>query len=206
MERAMNERDWNDPQLRVETELLAKYWWAIALRGAAGILFGILAFAMPVLTLAVLVLMFGAYALVDGILNVVAAVSGRSGARPWWALLLAGLVGIGAGLVTFLMPGLTALALAYVIGFWAIAIGVLEIIAAIRLRKVITNEWWLGLSGALAVVFGAVLILAPGPGALAMVLWIGAYAFVYGVFLLLLGFRLRRRRGERRDATVRRAA
>ena len=206
MERAMNERDWNDPQLRVETELLAKYWWAIALRGAAGILFGILAFAMPVLTLAVLVLMFGAYALVDGIFNVVAAVSGRSGARPWWALLLAGLVGIGAGLVTFFMPGLTALALAYVIGFWAIAIGVLEIIAAIRLRKVITNEWWLGLSGALAVVFGAVLILAPGAGALAMVLWIGAYAFVYGVFLLLLGFRLRRRRGERRDATVRRAA
>ena len=206
MERAMNERDWNDPQLRVETELLAKYWWAIALRGAAGILFGILAFAMPVLTLAVLVLMFGAYALVDGIFNVVAAVSGRSGARPWWALFLAGLVGIGAGLVTFFMPGLTALALAYVIGFWAIAIGVLEIIAAIRLRRVITNEWWLGLSGALAVVFGAVLILAPGAGALAMVLWIGAYAFVYGVFLLLLGFRLRRRRGERRDATVRRAA
>jgi short repeat uncharacterized protein DUF308 len=104
---------------------------------------------------------------------VAAAVRGRSGARPWWALLIAGLVGIGAGLVGFFMPGLTALAPASVIAFWALASGVFEIIAAVRLRKVITNEWWLGLSGALAVVFGVVLMLAPGPGALAMVFWIG---------------------------------
>ena len=158
------------------------------------------------LTLAVLVLMFGAYALVDGIFNVVAALRGRSGARPWWALLVAGLVGIGAGLVTFFMPGVTAMALAYVIGVWAVVIGVLEIIAAIRLRKVITNEWWLALSGALAIVFGGMLMLAPGAGALAMVLWIGAYAFVYGVFLLLLGLRLRGRRREGPRATARRAA
>ncbi|HEX6139684.1 MAG TPA: HdeD family acid-resistance protein [Candidatus Limnocylindria bacterium] len=166
------------------------------MRGAAGILFGILAFAMPVLTLAVVVLLFGAYALVDGIFNVVAALSGRSGMRPWWALLLAGLVGIAAGLVAFFMPGLTALALAYVIGVWAIVIGILEIASAIRLRKAITNEWWLGLSGALAIVFGVFLTLAPGAGALAMVLWIGAYTFVYGIFLVLLGFRLRRHRHQ----------
>jgi uncharacterized membrane protein HdeD (DUF308 family) len=199
MERAMNERDWNERGL-------TKYWWALALRGAAGIIFGILAFAMPALTLAVLVLMFGAYALVDGIFNVVVAVSGRSGARPWWALLVAGLVGIGAGLVTFFRPGLTALALAYVIGVWAVIIGVLEIIAAIRLRRVITNEWWLGLSGALAIVFGGLLMLAPGAGALAMVLWIGAYTFVYGVFLVMLGLRLRGHHREEPGATVRRAA
>ena len=206
MEGTMNERDWNDARRGVDADVLAKYWWAMAWRGVAGIIFGILAFVMPVLTLAVLVLMFGAYALVDGILNVIAVLSGRSGARPWWALLVAGLAGIAAGLVTFFMPGLTALALTYVIAVWALAVGALEIIAAIRLRKVITNEWWLALSGALAVVFGGVLMLAPGAGALAVVLWIGAYAFVYGVFLVLLGFRLRRRGNERCGSTVRRAA
>ncbi|HTK40568.1 MAG TPA: HdeD family acid-resistance protein [Gemmatimonadales bacterium] len=193
MARTTTARDSNDRPHEFAADLLAKVWWALALRGVAGILFGILAFVMPALTLAVLVLLFGAYALVDGIFNVVASLSGRSGARPWWALLLAGLVGIGAGLLTFFMPGLTALALAYLIGVWAIIIGVLEIISAVRLRKVITNEWWLGLSGVLAIVFGVLLTLAPGPGALAMVIWIGAYAFVYGVFLVLLGLRLRRR-------------
>jgi len=194
--RMTNGRDRTDRAHASDAGLLAQFWWALALRGAAGILFGILAFAMPVLTLAVVVLLFGAYALVDGIFNVVAALSGRSGTRPWWALLLAGLVGIAAGLVAFFMPGLTALALAYVIGVWAIVIGILEIASAIRLRKAITNEWWLGLSGALAIVFGVFLTLAPGAGALAMVLWIGAYAFVYGVFLVLLGLRLRRHRHQ----------
>lgn len=196
MARTTSDRDRTDRTPGSDAGLLAQFWWALALRGAAGILFGILAFAMPVLTLAVVVLLFGAYALVDGIFNVVAALSGRSGARPWWALLLAGLVGIAAGLVAFFLPGLTALALAYVIGVWAIVIGILEIASAIRLRKVITNEWWLGLSGALAIVFGVFLTLAPGAGALAMVLWIGAYTFVYGIFLVLLGFRLRRHRHQ----------
>ena len=202
MARMANDRDGHDRH-RIGAGVLAQFWWALALRGAAGILFGILAFVMPALTLAVLVLLFGAYALVDGIFNVVAALSRRSGARPWWALLLAGLVGIVAGLVAFFMPGLTALALAYVIGIWAVVIGTLEIASAIRLRKVITNEWWLGLSGALAIVFGVLLMLAPGAGALAMVLWIGAYAFIYGVFLVLLGLRLRRHRRQGQGSAVR---
>lgn len=202
MARMANDRDGHDRH-RIDAGVLAQFWWALALRGAAGILFGILAFVMPALTLAVLVLLFGAYALVDGIFNVVAALSRRSGARPWWALLLAGLVGIVAGLVAFFMPGLTALALAYVIGIWAVVIGTLEIASAIRLRKVITNEWWLGLSGALAIVFGVLLMLAPGAGALAMVLWIGAYAFIYGVFLVLLGLRLRRHRRQGQGSAVR---
>ena len=202
MARMANDRDGHDRH-RIGAGVLAQFWWALALRGAAGILFGILAFVMPALTLAVLVLLFGAYALVDGIFNVVAALSRRSGARPWWALLLAGLVGIVAGLVAFFMPGLTALALAYVIGIWAVVIGTLEIASAIRLRKVITNEWWLGLSGALAIVFGVLLMLVPGAGALAMVLWIGAYAFIYGVFLVLLGLRLRRHRRQGQGSAVR---
>ncbi len=206
MERPVNDREWNDRHPGTDAELLANYWWAIALRGVAGIIFGVLAFVMPVLTLAALVMLFGAYALVDGIFNVVAAASGRSGARSWWALLVAGLVGIGAGLVTFFMPGLTALALAYVIAAWAIAIGVLEIIAAIRLRKAIRNEWWLAASGVLAIVFGVLLMLAPGAGALAVVLWIGAYGFVYGIFLVALGVGLRGRRNDRRGSPLRRAA
>jgi uncharacterized membrane protein HdeD (DUF308 family) len=206
MERTVTDRGWNDRRLAIDADLLARNWWALVLRGVAGIIFGILAFVMPVVTLAVLVLLFGAYALVDGIFNIIAAATGRSGARPWWELVLAGLVGIGAGLVTFFMPGLTALALAYVIAAWAIVTGVLEIVAAVRLRKAITNEWWLGLSGALAIVFGGLLLLAPGAGALAMVLWIGAYAVVYGIALVVLGVRLRgRRAGTRRD-TVHRAA
>lgn len=195
-----------DRRFDLETELLSRNWWALALRGVAGIIFGILAFVMPVVTLAALVMLFGAYALVDGIFNIAAAVSGRTGGRPWWALVLAGLVSIGAGLVTFFMPGLTALALAYIIAFWAIGTGVLEIVAAVRLRKVIRNEWWLALSGALAIVFGGLLMLAPGAGALAMVLWIGAYAFVYGVALVIFAVRLRRHRDEAGQAPMRRAA
>jgi uncharacterized membrane protein HdeD (DUF308 family) len=143
MVRTVTDYDWDDR--RLEMERLARNWWAVVLRGVAGIIFGILAFIMPVATLVALVLLFGAYALVDGIFNIVAAATGRGGGRSWWSLVLAGLVGIGAALVTFFTPGLTALTLTYVIAFWAIAIGVLEIVAAVRLRKVITNEWWLGL-------------------------------------------------------------
>jgi uncharacterized membrane protein HdeD (DUF308 family) len=182
------------------TEVLARNWWAIALRGVVAIIFGILAWVMPGVTLAALVLLYGSYALVDGVFNVIAAVSRRSGARPWWTMLLAGLVSIAAGLVTFFWPGLTAIALVYVIAAWAIVRGAFEIAAAVRLRKVITSEWWLALSGALSIVFGVLLILAPGAGAVAMVLWIGAWAVIAGVVLVALGVRLR---GLRHEAPAR---
>ncbi|HKF69568.1 MAG TPA: HdeD family acid-resistance protein [Vicinamibacterales bacterium] len=199
MDRTMSE-------LGFDTDVLARHWWAIALRGLAAIIFGILAFAMPGVTLAVLVLLFGAYALVDGIFNIVAAVSGRSGSQSWWMVLLEGLVSVAAGLVTFFMPGLTALTLVYVISAWAIITGVLEIVAAIRLRKEITNEWWLALSGVLSIVFGALVAIAPGAGALALIFWIGAYAVVFGAMLVALGFRLRRLRGGAFREPMRRAA
>ena len=205
MKREGDNRHWGHPVLG-DVDTLARNWWAPVVRGAAGIIFGILTFVMPIVSLGALVLLFGAYALVDGIFNVLAAVSGRTRGMPWWALLLAGLVGIAAGLVTLFMPALTALLLAYVIAGWAMAIGVLEILAAIRLRQVITNEWWLGVSGALAILFGVFMMLAPGAGALAMVLWIGAYAFVYGIFLVALGIRLRGRHGAAGGTTMRRAA
>jgi len=193
-------------QLHFDAATLARNWWAIALRGVAGIIFGILAFVMPGMTLAVLVLLFGAYALVDGIFDIIASLSGHSGPQSWWMLLLEGLVGVAAGLVTFFMPGLTALTLVYVISAWAIITGVLEIVAAVRLRKVITNEWWLALGGVLSIVFGAFIAAAPGAGALALVFWIGAYALIFGVLLVGLGFRLRRRHTRAFDEPMRRAA
>src|SRR2546423_15693767 len=113
---------------------LARYWWALVLRGLFAILFGVLAFAWPGITLEVLVLFWGAFALVDGAFAIAAAISGHGRAGPWWALLLEGLVGIAAGVVTFLWPGITALALVFVIGAWAVVTGGFEIAAAIRLR------------------------------------------------------------------------
>lgn len=167
---------------------LAKNWWALALRGFAAVLFGLLTFFLPGITLVTLILLFGAYALVDGIFNVVAFFRVAS---HHWALLIEGLIGIIAGILTFVWPAITALALLYVIAFWAIFTGVFEIIAGIRLRKVITNEWLLLLMGTLSFLFGLFILIAPGVGALAIVLWIGAYALVFGIFLLALAFRLR---------------
>ena len=162
----------------MDVTTLARKWWAVALRGMAAIVFGILALLMPGITLWALVLLFGSYALVDGVFSVIAALRGRDDEEPWWVLLLHGLVSIAAGIVTFVMPGLSALALVYVIAAWAVVTSVLEIAAAVRLRKRITGEWWLALSGILSVVFGVVLMIAPGAGALALVLWIGAFAIV----------------------------
>jgi uncharacterized membrane protein HdeD (DUF308 family) len=193
-------------RLGSDAHALAERWWAVVLRGVAGIVFGALTFFMPVVTLGVLVLLFGAYAFVDGVFNIAAAVSGRTGGQRWWVLLLAGLGGVAAGIATFFMPGITALVLAYIIAGWAIVIGALEIAAAIRLRHEIDGEWWLGLSGALAIVFGVIMLLAPGAGALAMVFWIGAYALLSGITLAVLGLRLRNWRSRDERSELRRAA
>ena len=190
----------------MEVMFLARNWRAIAVRGVAAILFGLLAFAVPGLTLAALVLLFGAYALVDGIFNVIAAVRWRAGDPPLWALLVEGIVGIAAGLVTLVLPGLTALTLLYVIAAWAVLTGVLEIIAAIRLRRQLSGEWRLVLSGILSIVFGGLVMAAPAAGALAITLWIGAYAIVFGGLLLALAFRLRRAHAQLRDVPMGRAA
>jgi uncharacterized membrane protein HdeD (DUF308 family) len=171
--------------------LVTRYWWAIALRGAVAILFGVLAFAWPGVTLAALVLLFGAYAIVDGAAAIVVGIKQYGERERWWATLLGGIVSVGAGIVTFLMPGITALALLFVIAVWAILRGILEIAAAVRLRHVIEGEWLMGLAGALSIVFGLVLIAFPGAGALAVIWWIGAYAIVLGVVLVMLGFRAR---------------
>jgi len=173
---------------------MAKAWWLVLLRGIAGIAFGILAFAWPGITLAALVLLYGAYALADGILALIAAFSGGEKPVPTWWLIVVGLAGIAAGIVTFLWPGLTAIVLVYFIGGWAIAHGVFEIIGAIKLRKEIEGEWWLILAGLLSVVFGLIILVAPGAGALGLIWMIAAYSIAFGVILVALSFRLRSHR------------
>lgn len=171
---------------------LAHNWWTLLLRGILAVIFGILTFVYPGITLLVLTMLFGAYALVDGIFAVVAAVSAPEGQKRWWVTLLEGIVGIIVGVLTFFMPGLTALGLLHLIAIWAIITGIFEIVAAIRLRKQITGEWLLILSGAVSVLFGLLIVLMPGAGALAVVWWIGAYTIVFGILFIVLSFRLRK--------------
>jgi uncharacterized membrane protein HdeD (DUF308 family) len=171
---------------------LAANWWALALRGLVAVLFGLLTFFLPGITFVTLVLLFGAYALVDGVFNVIAFFRVAS---YQWALLVEGVVGIIAGVLTFAWPAISAITLLYVIAFWAIFTGIFEIVAGIRLRKTMTNEWLLLLMGILSLLFGLLILFAPGAGALAIVFWIGAYALLFGIFLLALAFRLR---GQRR--------
>jgi uncharacterized membrane protein HdeD (DUF308 family) len=172
-------------------DTLSRNWWLVVLRGVLGIAFGIITFVAPAISLAALVLLFGAYAFADGVFAVASAVRRRGTTDRWWVLLLEGLVGIGAGLVTLFLPGITAIVLLYIIAGWAVATGILELVAAVRLRKEIEHEWLLALSGIASVVFGVLIALFPGAGALALVIWIGAYAFVFGALLVALGFRLR---------------
>jgi len=170
---------------------LAQNWWAIVLRGVFAVIFGVGAFIWPAITLAALVLLYGAYAVVEGVMAVAAAMIGRQpGAFPW-GMLLAGWASIVVGVITFLWPGLTALALLYFIAVWAVVRGIFEIIAAVQLRKEIQNEWLLGLSGLLSIVLGLFLMFAPGAGILALLWWVGATAIVFGVLTIILGFRLK---------------
>jgi uncharacterized membrane protein HdeD (DUF308 family) len=172
--------------------LLSRNWWALALRGLAAILFGVLAFAWPGITLFVLILFFGAYMLVDGIFAIVAAVRVAREEARWWLLLLEGILGVVAGIVTFFWPGLTALALLYLIAAWAIVTGIMEIVEAIRLRQEIVGEWALILGGALSVLFGVLLVVIPARAGLLSLTWlIGIYAVAFGVLLVILAFRVR---------------
>jgi uncharacterized membrane protein HdeD (DUF308 family) len=171
---------------------LAKNWWLLLLRGIAAIIFGVLAFIWPGLTLLVLVILYGAYALVDGVLSLAAAVMGRGGPVPTWWLVVVGLLGIAAGILTFVWPGITALVLILFIGAWALVTGIFEIIGAIRLRKEIDDEWMLILSGVLSVLFGLGVMILPGAGALALIWVIAIYAIIFGVLMIALALRLRK--------------
>lgn len=170
---------------------LAKNWWLLLLRGIAGIIFGVLAFAWPGITILTLVIVYGAYALVDGIFAIGAAIRGGEAQSRWW-LILIGILGIAAGLFSFLQPGLVALVLVTFIGAWSLIHGIFEIVGAIKIRKEIDNEWWLILSGALSVLFGLVMLFMPGAGALALVWVIGAYSIIFGALFVAFAFRLKK--------------
>jgi uncharacterized membrane protein HdeD (DUF308 family) len=171
--------------------VLSRNWWALALRGVAAIVFGLLAFILPGITLTALILLFGAYMLVDGVFAIVAAVRAEERDTRWWLLLAEGVLGVLAGIVAFVWPGLTALALLFLVAAWSIITGILQIVGAIRLRREIEGEWALILGGLLSVIFGVLLAVLPGPGILALLWLIGAYALVSGVLLIILAFRVR---------------
>ena len=168
---------------------LSQNWWTLVLRGLAAVLFGIWAFVWPDVTLTVLVLLFGAYALWDGVFALIGAF--RTQGEKRWMLILEGVVGIIMGLVTFLWPGAATLALLTIIAAWAIITGIFEIIAAIRLRAEIEGEWFMMLSGLLSVLFGIALAIWPVAGLVAVTWMIGSYAIIFGILLIILGFRLR---------------
>jgi uncharacterized membrane protein HdeD (DUF308 family) len=170
---------------------LAQSWYWIAIRGLFAVLFGIFAFIWPGITLAVLVLVWGAYAIADGVMALIAAYSMHEEGKPMGALIVVGILGIAAGIVTFFWPGMTALVLLLFIASWAVLMGIFQIAAAIRFRKHIENEWLLGLSGAVSILFGVLMFLQPGAGALAVVWLIGSFSIFFGILLIALGFRLK---------------
>lgn len=171
--------------------VLARNWWSLVIRGIAGILFGLLTFMWPGITLTALVFVFGAYALIDGVMSLVGAVRAAGANDRWAALLVEGIVGILAAIAAIVWPGLTALTLVYVIAAWALVTGIAEIAAAIRLRHEIHGEWLLALAGVASILFGVLLAAMPAAGALAIAIWVGAYALIFGIVVLALGFRLR---------------
>ncbi|MBW8770577.1 MAG: HdeD family acid-resistance protein [Gemmatimonadetes bacterium] len=170
---------------------LTSNWWALALRGAVSILLGLVAFTMPGLTIAALVTIFGVYVFIQGVLAIAAAIRGIKEHDRWGWMLIEGIVCIFAGVVAFVVPSAGALALVWLVAAWAIAAGVLEIAAGIRLRKMIEGEWMLILAGVLALVLGVYIMSRPGVGVLLLATWLGVYAIFAGIITLLLAFRIR---------------
>ena len=173
---------------------LADNWWLFLLRGLIAIAFGVLAFRWPGLTLLTLTYLWGAYALLDGIVALSAAIFGPGDAGPRWWLAFAGLCGVLSAFIAFFMPGMTALILLMFIAGWAIAVGALQIWGATQLRQILNDTWLLGLSGALSIAFGILLIVQPGAGALSLVWIIGWYAILVGCSFVAFAWRLKQYR------------
>lgn len=173
--------------------ILAQYWWLIALRGVLGIMFGIIALIVPAATILALVILFSAYMLVDGAFALYAAYQAARQNRKWGLLLLQGLANIAAGVLAFLWPGLTVFVFVIMLAAWSIVSGCLQFAAAFRVEQ---GRWWLVLGGASSLIFGMLLIAAPFVGAVVLTWWMGAWAIVFGAFLLVAAFRLRSPRGR----------
>src|SRR5438094_3090107 len=172
-------------------ETLKRHWWVPVIRGIAAIVFGIIAFAYPGLTIATLVLFFGAWVLIDGIFRIVGAIGGRASDPEWGFHLIIGIIGIIIGFLTFHAPAITALALIIYIAAWALMIGVSEVAFAIKLRREIKGEWFLILMGLASILFAVLVLWNPVAGAAAVIWLIAWYAVVLGVLAIFFGLRLR---------------
>ena len=173
------------------SHILSRYWWATLLRGVAWLLFGLVVFAWPGMSVVTLTLLFGVFVLADGIGNIAAAIGGRDESETWWVLLLMGGVGICAALVTLISPGITAVTLLFLIAVWAIVTGFLEVVTAVELRKEIDGELWLGLGGLFTIAFGVFLLARPEMGALAVAWLIACYAIGFGAIQIVEAFEAR---------------
>jgi uncharacterized membrane protein HdeD (DUF308 family) len=181
--------------------VLADNWWAVALRGLFAILFGIIAFAMPGAAMLALVLVFGAYSIADGIVNIVLALRGARQHERWGLLLINGLLGIAIGVAAAIWPGITVLVFVFMVGAWALLSGGLMLGAAFGL-KISHGRWFLMFGALISLVYGLLLFASPLIGALVLTWWIGAHALIFGVTLIVLAFRLRKYRGERFPGAV----
>jgi uncharacterized membrane protein HdeD (DUF308 family) len=173
------------------SDILSRYWWATLLRGVTSVLFGLVVFAWPGMSVLTLTLLFGVFVLVHGIGNIAAAIGGRDESESWWVLLLTGGVGICAALVTLISPGITAVTLLFLIAVWAIVTGFLEVVTAVELRREIEGELWLGLGGLITIAFGVFLLARPEMGALAVVWIIACYAVGFGAIQIVEAFEAR---------------
>jgi uncharacterized membrane protein HdeD (DUF308 family) len=185
--------------------VLARNWWAVAIRGLLGMAVGMIALVLPGATMLALVLLFAAYMLIDGVFAIVAAVRAARGHDRWGLLALEGAADIVAGVIAVVWPAITVLAFVLLIAAWAIVSGVLVLMAAFRLNLE-HGRWWMVLAGAASVVYGVLLVVAPMIGALVLTWWFGAYALVFGVALLILAFRLKARNDERSRPAVAQSA
>jgi uncharacterized membrane protein HdeD (DUF308 family) len=178
------------------SEVLADSWWAVGLRGILGILFGLICLLTPGVAVEVFVILFSAYMLVDGVFAIVSGIKAARNGERWGLLILEGVVDLAAGVVAFLWPAITLVALIWIIAVWAVVSGVLMLSAAFTLN-IDHGRWWLALGGIASVIFGILLVIEPLIGAVVLTLWIGAYALVFGVFLLVVAFQLHSRKEER---------
>jgi len=173
-------------------QAISKNWWVLLMRGLAAIVFGILAISLPGLTLFMLVIAFGAYAIIDGALEIWNGFTNREAHDRWWVDILIGLAGIVAGVLVIGLPGVTTIALMYVIAAWMVITGVLQVISALRMREEISNEWLIVLSGVVSLLLGLYFFAFPGDGAISLVWLIGLYAVFFGALLVAFAFRARK--------------
>ena len=195
-----------DPLYRAESmsALLARNWWAVALRGIFAIIFALIAFFWPDATIVSFVLFFSAYMLVDGVFGIVSGIRAASRHERWGLLILEGVLNILVGIIAFLMPALTVVFFVTLLAVWSLITGILMIVAAFKLNPAF-GRGWLIFSGLVSALFGVALLIAPLVGAVVLTWWLGAYTLVFGIALVILAFKLRSRKDDPADTTSLRA-